>query len=41
LTNYGFEKFHKEWDRILTEVYEKNGSWENRKNYNCWSVEEL
>ena len=41
MTNYGFENFNKSWDKIITEVHEKNGSWSNRKNYNAWSVEEL
>ena len=41
VTNYGFENFNKSWDKIITEVHEKNGSWSNRKNYNAWSVEEL
>ena len=30
---YGFEKYTTEWEKVLLEVYEKNGSWENRKNY--------
>tara|TARA_B100000900_G_C20563256_1_gene709858 strand:+ start:530 stop:1801 length:1272 start_codon:yes stop_codon:yes gene_type:complete len=41
LNNYNFDKFNQQWDEIITEVYETNGSWENRKNYNSWRVEEL
>ena len=39
--NFSFEQFGKEWDRILQEVHEKNGSWETRKNYKSWTLEEI
>jgi len=41
MNNYGFEQYQAGWDKILTEVYETRGSWENRKRYDCWSMEEL
>jgi len=41
LTNYAFDKFHESWDKIMTEVHDKYGSWDNRKNYNSWSIEQL
>lgn len=41
LNNYNFNSFSIEWDRIITEVHEQNGSWSTRKNYNGWRVEEL
>lgn len=39
--NYNYSKFCEKWDKILTEVYEKNGSWETRKNYKAWSIKEF
>jgi hypothetical protein len=41
LKNYSWEKFTKRWPELMKEVYEKNGSWETRKNYTRWSVKEL
>ena len=34
MKNYNFETFNKQWVDIMTEVYEQEGSWENRRNYN-------
>jgi hypothetical protein len=34
MKNYNFETFNKQWVDIMTKVYEDNGSWETRKNYN-------
>ena len=31
--NYNFENFNKTWVDFMDKIYEKNGSWENRKNY--------
>jgi glycosyltransferase involved in cell wall biosynthesis len=36
--NFNFENFITRWDKLLTDVYEKNGSWETRKNYKGWSL---
>ena len=33
MKNYNFETFNKQWVDIMTEVYEENGSWETRTNY--------
>ena len=41
MNNYGFENFNKRWDEILTGIYEKHGSWGNRKNHTAWEIEEL
>tara|TARA_B100000676_G_C18051235_1_gene831327 strand:+ start:189 stop:1475 length:1287 start_codon:yes stop_codon:yes gene_type:complete len=41
LNNYGFENFSKEWDRILTSVHDRCGSWQTRKNYKNWEIREL
>jgi glycosyltransferase involved in cell wall biosynthesis len=39
--NFNFEQYGRSWDRILKGVYEKNGSWETRKNYKSWSLKEI
>jgi glycosyltransferase involved in cell wall biosynthesis len=36
--SYNFENFAKSWDEFITEIHEKNGSWENRKNYKSWEM---
>jgi glycosyltransferase involved in cell wall biosynthesis len=41
LKNYSFDRYETEWNNILSEVHEKYGSWENRKNYRSWRAEEL
>jgi glycosyltransferase involved in cell wall biosynthesis len=32
--NYNFKNYQKNWVKIIDDLHEKNGSWENRKNYN-------
>lgn len=34
MENYNFETFNKQWVDIMTEIYEQEGSWETRTNYN-------
>ena len=34
LKNYNFENFNSQWVDLMVEVYESNGSWDTRKNYN-------
>tara|TARA_Y100000592_G_scaffold42663_1_gene67807 strand:- start:6893 stop:8152 length:1260 start_codon:yes stop_codon:yes gene_type:complete len=41
LKNYNFENFKKTWIETFEHIAEKNGSWENRKNYQSWRLEEL
>ena len=41
LDNYGFSQYAGLWYQAFQELFEKNGSWENRKNYKSWSFEEL
>ncbi len=41
LKNYNFENYEKGWVNIMDEFIEKNGSWENRKNYNSWILMEV
>ena len=33
MKNYNFETFNKQWVDIMTEVYEEEGSWDTRTNY--------
>jgi glycosyltransferase involved in cell wall biosynthesis len=39
--NFNFENYVSRWDAIFNECYEKNGSWETRKNYKSWEVKEF
>ena len=39
--NYSMEKFAEKWDTILTNVYNNQGSWENRKGYQAWEFKEV
>lgn len=39
--NYSFDKYCDEWVKIMTDVYNKHGSWENRNNYVSWEFKEL
>jgi glycosyltransferase involved in cell wall biosynthesis len=41
MANYNFEKFAQKWEEVMTNVYEKHGSWENRKNYKSWELKAL
>lgn len=39
--NYNFTDFKKTWVDLMTNIHEKYGSWETRKNYNNIRVEKL
>lgn len=41
LKNYNFDDMIKGWDKILSDVHEKYGSWEERKGYDRWVFEEM
>ena len=41
LENYSMENFARKWDEILTEVIEKHGSWDTRKDYQSWHFQEV
>ena len=41
LENYNFENYEKSWVKIMDDFIEKNGSWENRKNYESWVLMEV
>jgi glycosyltransferase involved in cell wall biosynthesis len=36
--NYNFETYCNRWIEILLDVYDKHGSWANRKNYKSWEL---
>ena len=39
--NYNFEDYEENWIKIMDEIVEKHGSWENRKNYKRWHLLEV
>lgn len=41
LKNYNKEELLKKWDDLLTKIYEEKGSWENRNDYQRWSLKEV
>ena len=38
---YNFENYTLTWDKILKDIHEKYGSWENRKHYDHWELLEI
>jgi len=38
LENYNFTLFAEKWEKVMTDVYEKHGSWDNRKNHKTWEL---
>jgi len=38
MKNYNFEELLNRWDELLTDIHERYGSWENRKNYKRWEA---
>jgi len=38
LKNYNYDQYRSKWVEIIDNTCEKYGSWENRKNYQPWSV---
>jgi glycosyltransferase involved in cell wall biosynthesis len=41
MREYNFKKYCNSWDEVLTNVHEKYGSWETRKNHKPWSIMEV
>ena len=41
LKNYNFSDYQNKWVELMTKVYEEKGSWENRKNYQRWTLKEV
>lgn len=40
LKNYNPETLMKEWDKVLSELHEKHGSWESRK-FDTWTIKKV
>ena len=38
LKNYNFEKISSKWEKVLLDVYNNKGSWDNRKGYTKWEL---
>jgi len=41
LENYGLSQYNRLWEETMDKIIEDHGSWENRKNYKPWKMEEL
>ena len=41
MKNYNFEDFNKKWVDTLLSFHEKHGSWNNRKSYKAWKIQEI
>ena len=41
MKNYNFEDYEKNWVKIIDEMMEKHGSWENRRGYKRWHLMEV
>ena len=39
--NYNFENFCQSWVQLMDSVYERYGSWENRKGHESWKFLEV
>ena len=39
--NFSMESYRDNWVKVMDEVIEKNGSWDNRKNYTSYTFEEI
>jgi len=41
MNNYSLSTYAENWYQVMNDVIEKYGSWENRKNYKSYTVEEI
>ena len=41
MKNYNFDDFKKKWIELMLDIYDRHGSWENRKNYQRYRFEEV
>ena len=39
--NYNFDDFKNKWVKLILDVHEKHGSWENREGYQNWRMVSL
>jgi len=41
IDNYSLDQYNRLWEETIERTIEHHGSWENRKNYKSWTMEEL
>ena len=41
MKNYNFDDYGTRWTELMLDIHERYGSWENRKNYESWTLEEV
>ena len=41
IKNYNFDSYRKKWVKLIDNVIENHGSWENRNNYKAWNFLEV
>ena len=41
MKNYLFEDYQEKWIELMDSVYERYGSWENKKGYDAWKLMEV
>lgn len=39
--NYNFKNYTRTWDVVIRDLHERLGSWDNRKGYDRWTMEEM
>ena len=39
--NYKFENYTSRWEELLTSIHEKYGSWDSRRDYKTWYINEV
>ena len=39
--NYKFENYTSQWEKIISAIHKKHGSWDTRVGYKTWSLEEV
>tara|TARA_Y100000593_G_C4299966_1_gene332805 strand:+ start:673 stop:1935 length:1263 start_codon:yes stop_codon:yes gene_type:complete len=39
--NYNYEEFKNKWVELMLKIYEKHGSWRERKNHKAWEFKEV
>ena len=38
---YNFDEYEKSWVSLMDEIVEKHGSWETRRGYKRWHLQEV
>jgi len=41
IKNYNFDSYRRKWVKLIDNVIENHGSWENRNNYKAWNFLEV